>query len=153
MNSGWGLATVLLYSGWNWHAHEPGVLAQFHHLHQLVVRGEAAEAHAVFQQGLAVAVVHLVAMAVALADHFLLVGAEGAALAVEHTGPGPRRIVAPLTFTPLLVHHQVDHGVFQPSPNSLLLALFSPQMLRLNSITMTCMPRQMPKKGIRFSRA
>src|SRR5213594_2035331 len=97
--------------------------------------------------------VDLVAVAVALGDLLPPVGlrserAGGQAAGVFPEAHGPSQLFDAQQITQLvndLVRRAVVNSVESAPP--------MPQALRANSITAHCIPRQMPKKGTRFSRA
>ena len=81
----------------------------------------------------------------------------------SRTGCAPRRIVPPRSdaasrrsIAPSFPLHSVTSamtGCGVPGLNSVLSAPSSPAQWRAYSITATCIPRQMPRYGTRFSRA
>ena len=68
-------------------------------------------------------------------------------------GYAPRRIVPPFCVTPRCSSMRSMTGCVVCSSNSVELASFHPSTLRAYSITVHCIPRQMPRKGILCSRA
>jgi hypothetical protein len=62
-------------------------------------------------------------------------------------------MVPPSCFTFFCSSMRLMTGCGVALSNSVLVAPFKPQTLRANSMTAICMPRQMPKYGMPFSRA
>ena len=69
------------------------------------------------------------------------------------TGSAPSRIVPPRSETSFCSGSRSTTGNGVSGSNSAELAPSMPQTWRANSTTAICIPRQMPRKGIPFSRA
>ena len=87
---------------------EEGMVGQLDHLHQALVGGEARNHETPFHKGVAIGVVHLVAVAVALVDDGLAVGRCRAGAGHHLAGIGPEAHGAALVFHVLLLGHEVD---------------------------------------------
>src|SRR5690606_15396323 len=137
---------------------EERMVDQLDELDEVVVGRQPRQPHARRLQVLAVAVVHLPAVAVALVDELLAVRSwpysprplePSAGLAAYR----PSRIVPPRSSTSCWLAIRSITGCGVEASNSVLLASTYPSTERANSITAHCSPKQRPRKGTPFSRA
>jgi hypothetical protein len=139
---------------------EPWMIRRFNHFDQRSIGGATGNLQAGFDDLRQQVVVHFVTMTVTLDDHILAVaivhfGArlEQAFLSAEAHGAAQIGRFG--------THFDSTGGVFplgdqtdnRMAAGTVELASFQPSTLRANSMTATCMPRQMPRYGTLFSRA
>ena len=132
---------------------EPGMVGELDDLDQEPFLERARDDEAACDELVAVVVVDLVAMAMALVDRRRAVELAGASALRARRRSAPSRIVPPRSSISFCSGRRSITGYGVSGSISVELAPSRPQTWRANSDTATCMPRQMPRYGIRCSRA
>ena len=132
-------------------AHVPRMVRKLHDLHQTVIRIDAGYAHASFGDLFEVDVVELVSVTVPFVDLLLAIRRISERILVEAARIAAQPHGAPMFVMFFCSGIRSIYGNGVSEQNSVELASRWPSTLRANSMTASCIPRQMPKNGTLLS--